>query len=35
VPMHLTQVFENALDNEAMKRADNMEKTMIIVVRGW
>jgi hypothetical protein len=32
VPMHLTQVFENALDNEVIERADSMEKNMIIVV---
>jgi hypothetical protein len=35
VPMHLTQVFENALDNEAIERADSMKKNMIIVVGGW
>jgi hypothetical protein len=35
VPMHLTQVFENVLDIEAIERADNMEKNMIIVVDGW
>jgi hypothetical protein len=32
VPMHLTQVFKNAPDNEAIERADSMEKNMIIVV---
>jgi hypothetical protein len=32
VPMHLTQVFENALDNEAIDRADSTEKPMMIDV---